>query len=74
LTSDKDDRLPVLRFLKGTGTQDHNWLKAVWYDGSCLGESPADIQKYLNGPFNLTLNYPILSRLVWKAFEFAKSF
>ncbi len=33
--------------LKGTGTRDYNWLKVVWYDGSWLGESPADIQNFL---------------------------
>jgi hypothetical protein len=30
---------------KGTGTRDYNWLKVVWYDGSRLGESSADIRK-----------------------------
>jgi hypothetical protein len=59
---------------KGTGTRDENWLKVVWYDGSWLGESPADIQKIVNCPFNFILNYQILICLAQKAFEFAKSF
>jgi hypothetical protein len=44
------------KILKGTGTQDYNWLKVVWHDGSWLGESPADIQKNFNCPFNFILN------------------
>ncbi len=42
--------------VKGTGTRDYNWLKVVWYDGSLLGESMADIQKFLTCPFNFILN------------------
>ncbi len=43
--------------LKGTGTRDYNCLKVVWHDGSSwLGESPADIQKNFNCPFNFILN------------------
>jgi hypothetical protein len=42
--------------IKGTETRDYNWLKLVWYDGSWLGESPADIQKFFNCPFNFILN------------------
>jgi hypothetical protein len=42
--------------LKGTGTRDSKWLKVVWHDGSWLGESPADIQKNFNCPFNFILN------------------
>jgi hypothetical protein len=39
----------------GSG-MDYNWLKVVWHDGSWLGESLADIQKYFNCPFNFILN------------------
>jgi hypothetical protein len=42
--------------LKGTGTRDYNWLKVVWYDGSWLRESPANIQKNFNCSFNFLLN------------------
>ncbi len=38
---------------KGTGTRDYNRLKVVWYDGSCLGESPANTQKILAVPLIL---------------------
>jgi hypothetical protein len=63
-----------IRRLKGTGTRDYNWLKVVWSDGSWLGESPTNITKIFNCPFNFTLNEEILCRLAQKAFEFAKSF
>jgi hypothetical protein len=47
----------LIVLFKGTGTRDYNWLKVVWYDGSRLGKSPADIQKNnFNCPFNFTLN------------------
>jgi hypothetical protein len=62
------------KILKGTGTRDYNWLKVVWHDGSWLGESPADIQKNFNCPFNFILNLKNLCCLARKAFEFAKSF
>jgi hypothetical protein len=54
---------------EGTGTLEYNWLKVIWYDGSWLGESPADIQKFVNCPCNFILNKEILCRLVRKAFE-----
>jgi hypothetical protein len=38
---------------KGIGTRDYSWLKVVWSDGSWLGESPADIQKFLTVPLIL---------------------
>jgi hypothetical protein len=51
-----DSRRHFVPYLKRTGTRDYNWLKAVWYDGPRLGESPADIQKFFNCPFNFILN------------------
>jgi hypothetical protein len=54
--------------LKGTGTRDYNWLKVIWYDGSWLGESPADIQKFVNCPLNFVLN-EILCRLKLAGFQ-----
>jgi hypothetical protein len=47
-----------LRFrnVKWRGTRGYNWLKVLWYDGSWLGESPADIPKIFNCPFNFILN------------------
>ncbi len=61
-------------FLKGTGTRGYNWLKVVRYDGSWLGESPADIQTFFNCLFNFRYNWWILFRLARKAFKCAKSF
>jgi hypothetical protein len=47
--------------LQGTGTRDYNWLKVVWYDGSWLGESPADFQKILTVPLILHQNNNFLA-------------
>jgi hypothetical protein len=55
LSADFNHPLSYERPFKGTGTRDYNWLKVVWYDGSWLEESPADIQKFLYCPFNFIL-------------------
>jgi hypothetical protein len=46
----------------------------VWFDGSSLGDGPPAIQYFFNSPFNIFLNYEVLSRLTSNAFEFADSF
>jgi hypothetical protein len=47
---------------KWTGTRDFNWLKVIWYDGSWLGESPADIRKIFYCPFNFKLKLPFSAK------------
>jgi hypothetical protein len=64
----------MARNIKGTGTQDYNCVKVIWFDRPRFGESPADIHHFLNCPFNFKLNYKFLAVQCKKLWNLRKAF